>query len=281
MAATLPVFATVGTAYRLVWRHAGRLAGISWPLMAVYVIQQMIVLYMRRVDLVAGEQTVLAVCGLIAIVLAIPVATSAYRLFLLGESARISLGFGREEGLYVWASLRFGFRYILVSLAVGVAVTVVALGLRAAGVPLPIHERPGVGFIAVAALLGLVVLLALSIYLARFLLIFPAAATGRSLTLKQAAWYARELVWRLWLAVFIAAASVMLLNGVANLVLGVLSNGWPTVVAAPVRSMILAFISILLLLLSTAVLSIAYRALVDDADAQAPPPLDLAPGPAD
>lgn len=280
MAATLPVFATVGTAYRLVWRHAGRLAGISWPLMAVYVIQQMIVLYMRRVDLVAGEQTVLAVFALFAFVLGISVTTSSYRLFVQGEGARVSLGFRREELLYLWALLRLFLLYFAIILALGIVVTVVALAFHSTGHDVSFRALEGSLKVALVAV-AFVAILAIIYYLTQFVLILPAAALGQRMTLHEAARRAQGRAWRLWLAIILSVLPIALAQGAIYLAITMLLRGWPTLAVAPLLSLTTAVRTVLGIMLSSAVLSIVYMRLDRDAPAAAMPMSDLAPGPAD
>ncbi len=148
MVPSLPIVRTTLDAYRLVWHHRRVLLSLGWPLAIVIVVPQIVMpfFFTPQVRVVAhlppGQSLIALVWNLVWIALAIPTATSAYRLFIRGSGQRLSLRFSREEWLYVGASFRLAGRTLLLALPMLIVMGICRHGLHhASRLPDP-HLRP-------------------------------------------------------------------------------------------------------------------------------------------
>lgn len=210
MVPSLPIVRTTLDAYLLVWRHRRVLLTLGWPLAIVIVVPQIVMpfFFAPQVRVVGhlppGQLLIMLVWTLVWIALAIPTATSAYRLFIRGSGQRLNLRFSHEEWLYIGASFRLAGRTLLLALpmliVMGIAVTAFTTLLvfltRTFGLPLW-------AVTAFAAVAMVVIWLAIALVVTRYTLVLPAAAIGHRMRLAESARIAGRNALRMMAAYFL------------------------------------------------------------------------------
>ncbi len=198
MAENLPIVPTIANAFATLRFLAPAIARFGWLTLVVMTGQFILLDLMATTPddaAPAGSPVVILVITLLLGLLNLPVLTSVYRLVLQGAGARTGFRLGREEGLFLWS----GFRMLPMLVAVALP-TGLLLGFFSAVLAAAIKGEGGGGGAAfllfclrVAAAVGIVA------FACRYLLIFPAAAVGRKLSLHDAAALLKGNVLRLCL----------------------------------------------------------------------------------
>lgn len=199
MSEKLPVFATVGEAFRCTRKYSLRMlpymvaVGVIWIAIgiSVFLIVTTSIVFQKGMPTPSDAFTpfmpfipffgFLVEVGLFAVLL--PVITSFQRLVLQGSDARVGFAYRREEWLTVGAVLRLILAYILGM--IGMTVVIALIGALAAAIKA----------LWLIALVGVPLFFICFITYLRLILMLPAAAVGDRLSLKAAYRLTRGNIW--------------------------------------------------------------------------------------
>lgn len=196
MAEKLPVVATIVDAFAVLRLLTPAIARFGWLTLVVVTGQFILVNLVMSAHGDEPQPGPLAVALLITILLGfcnLPVLTSVHRLVLQGDAARAGLTLRREEWLFLWSGFRMLPMLLLVAVPIGLM-----FGLLTAAIVVAMKDS-GVPAAIVLVPLRLMVAAGIVAFACRYLLIFPAAAIGRQLTLGEAAALLKGNVLRLCL----------------------------------------------------------------------------------
>lgn len=183
MAEKLPVVATITEAVAVFRALAPDIARVGWLTLVVMTAQSMLfdgaVVMQEPSD--EGDWLGRFLFTFSLGLLNLPVLTSVHRLVLQGQGGRVGLVIAREEGMFLWAGFRMLPMIMLAALPIGVI-----LGLSSTLLAAAVQEGDG-GAALLLVVLRMLSSVALALFACRYLLVFPAAAVGRKLSLAEAA----------------------------------------------------------------------------------------------
>lgn len=184
MSEKLPVVATIAEAVGVFRALAPVIARVGW-LTLVVMTAQFLLLDDAAIPMDdpprAGPLVLLLLVSILLGIANLPVLTSVHRLVLLGPQARTGFTLRREEWLFFWS----GFRMLPMLFVVAVPVSLV-LGVLSTFLAAAAQDESLVlgGVLLLARVLAAI---AIVVVACRYLLIFPAAAVGRTLSLRDGA----------------------------------------------------------------------------------------------
>ncbi|PKU23877.1 hypothetical protein [Telmatospirillum siberiense] len=184
MAEKLPVAATIAAAFAAFRALAPAIARVGWLMLVVMTAQFLLLDTAAVVEDDPPRPGPLIAKLLITIALGVanlPVLTSVHRLVLQGSSARMGFFLRREEWLFFWSGFRMLPILVLVALPVSLVLGFLSTLLVAAG------QDGDLALEALLLLSRILAAIAIVVFACRYLLIFPAAAIGWKLPLRDAA----------------------------------------------------------------------------------------------
>jgi hypothetical protein len=208
MSEKLPVFATLGEAFRCTRKYSLRMlpymvaVGVIWIafIVGAFLVTSTFFVLQKGVlnpsESLHSVMIFIPIFGLLEVGLfaaLLPVITSFQRLVLQGSGARVGFAYRREEWLTVGAVVRLIFAYIFGGFCIMVVIALVAALAKAI-------KAPWVG-----ALVGVPLILFCMMTYLRWILVMPAAAVGERISLKAAYRLTKGNFWR-YLAILMLAS---------------------------------------------------------------------------
>lgn len=221
MSEKLPVFATLGEAFRCLRGHWRRIlphvVALVIILLAVVVVAVMMgagAFLLGKMNNAAMHPTmafsvVMPVLMLGFGIAIFPVSNSLYRIVVQGEEARFGFGYGREEWMSLWAMLRLWAGmvgiFLLLAIPVGSVMVVIVRTIGENNLTRAIPKLLVIPFFLI---------------MFRLLLVLPAAANGVTLTLRQSFRATKGNSWRLITVVFLGSIPFSIVQKLLPLILG-------------------------------------------------------------
>jgi hypothetical protein len=173
------MFGLISGAVRMTRGNGRRIfpLGLLWAVLASSINAPVLKMELEGQRMEVRTAAIFIAVSIVFACLCVPVVTSAHRIVLQGSRGRVGWIFRHEEQTFIVAALRFLGPLLLGVLVLAIAVF--GIGLVMVSVS---SGQPGDGLFLSAMAVELVLKAALGYWITRYLLIFPAAAVGVTLT---------------------------------------------------------------------------------------------------
>jgi hypothetical protein len=193
MTEKLPVIATVVDACSTLRFLTPAIARFGWLTVVTMTAQFLLanLLSPAAGDMSSFDLVIIAFLSAFLGLINLPVITSIHRLVLQGAGARAGFAVRREEWQFLWSGFRMLPLLVVMALVIGVAFSLLSAAIASA------MKNPALSEVDILAPLQILEAVAITFFASRYFLLFPAAAIGKPLKLRDAAKLLKGNVMRL------------------------------------------------------------------------------------